>query len=335
MIAALLASGILFLAAPAADATPVPPSPPAAPTAPASPTTVSGSLSIFGGDFTIPADEVRQGDVTIYGGSGDVLGTVTHDLRVFGGSVNVDGSIGHDVVIFGGSVHLGPHATVGHDVTAVGGSMDRDPGARVGHTVSEGGFSSDALAGFLPSLPHLPHVQPFRGFDLQFGLGVALGVVLLALLLQLFFPRQVATTRDALEERPFASLGFGCLTAVAGVLLAALLGVTVILLPASLAIAVAMTAGWLLGLTGAIVLIGQRLTGAFRLHLDPVPTLLLGGVLVAVLVNVPFLGGLFGLLIGSMALGAVVLTRFGTRPHPPAPPPYAGGFPPAPTEAPR
>lgn len=323
MIAALVATGIVLVSAP----TPSPSAPLPTPSAPASPQTISGPLSLFGGDFTIAADEVRTGDVTIYGGSGDVLGTVTHDLRVFGGSVNVDGHIGHDVIMFGGSVHLGPNASVGHDVTIVGGSLDRDPRARIGHTVTEGGFNTDVVSGFLPSLPRLPR----PGFDLGFGLSLSVGIVLLALLLQLFFPGHVATTRDALEDRPLASLGFGCLTAVAAVLLAVLLGITVILLPASLAIAVAMTAGWLLGLAGVTVLIGQRLTAALHVHVEPIPTLLIGGVLVAVLVNVPFLGGLFALLIGSMALGAVVLTRFGTRPHPPAPPP----FPPAPTEAPR
>ena len=327
MSGAILAGGALLLAVPA-DATPSPPPAPASAPPAASPGTVSGSLSLFGGDFTIPAGEVREGNVTVYGGSGDVLGTVTHDLRVFGGSVYVDGHVGHDVIMFGGSVQLGPDADVGHDVTVVGGSMERDPGARVGHSVTEGGFSSDLVAGALPSLPSLPRPG---SFDLQFGIGLAVGVVLVALLLQLFFPRQVATARDALEDRPFASLGFGCLTAVAGVLLAALLGVTVILLPVTAAIAVAMTAGWLLGLAGVIVLIGQRLTAALRIDVGPVVALLLGGVLVAVLVNVPLLGGLFGLLIGSMALGAVVLTRFGTRPHPPAAPP----FPPPPTEVQR
>jgi hypothetical protein len=116
------------------------------------------------------------------------------------------------------------------------------------------------------------------------------------------------------------------------VLLAALLAITIILLPATVAIAVAMTAGWLLGLAGVIVLIGQRLMGSLHVHIGPIPTLLSGGALVAVLINVPYLGVVFGLLIGSMALGAVVLTRFGTRPHPPAPPP---GVPAAPTDAPR
>jgi len=287
-----------------------------------------GSVSFFGGDFAIPANEVRHGDVTIYGGSGVIEGTVTHDLRVFGGSVQVDGRIGHDLVMFGGSVDLGPQAVVGHDVVVIGGALNRDPGAQVGHRVVEGSFSSDLVTSALPALPGLP---PFVGFDTTARVGLSAGLILLALLLQLLFPRQIATTRDVLDERPFVTLGLGCLTAVAGVLLAALLAVTVILVLASAAIAAAMVAGCLLGLAAVILLVGERLTAALHFRINPIPTLLLGGVLVAVLVNVPILGAVFGLLIGSMALGAVVLTRFGTRPHPTSTPP----LPPGPTEAPR
>lgn len=332
MIGAIAAS-ILFLAAPFADATPAPTASPAAAATP-SPRNVGGSLSLFGGDYTLAAGEVRDGTVTVYGGSVEIEGTVTQDLRVYGGSVDITGTVGHDVAVYGGSVHLHEHGVVGHDVTVVGGSFDRDEGARVGHDVKQEGG-----AGFLPSLPGilplpvLPQFVPFgglRGFDFGFGIVFSIGVVLLALLLQVLLPAQVATTRDALEDRPFASLGFGCLTAVAGVLVSLLLGITVLLLPVSVAIAVAMGLAWLLGLAGAIALIGSRLTAALHVRADPVPTLLLGGALVAVLVNVPILGGIFGLVIGSMAVGAVVLTRFGTRPHPPAPPPrgvQSGGQP--------
>jgi hypothetical protein len=68
------------------------------------------------------------------------------------------------------------------------------------------------------------------------------------------------------------------------------------------------------------VLVGERLTAALGWRVEPVATLLIGGLIVAVIVNVPLLGGLFGLVAGAMALGAAVLTRFGTRPAPAGPP---------------
>jgi hypothetical protein len=330
----VLAAGLLLAATPSPPAAPTPAP---APTATAAPVQHSGPTTLFGGSLTVAPNEVRDGDVAVFGGTVDIEGSVTHDVRVFGGNVDVEGTVGHDLIVLGGSVQLGEHAHVGHDVNVIGGSFDRAPGATVGHEVTGSGAGSGFVRTGPPILPGPPVPG---GFDLGFGLGLSVGVVLLALLLQLFLPGPVTLTRNALEDRPFASLGFGCLTAVAGVLLAALLGITVILLPASLAIAAAMLAAWLLGLAGVIVLIGQRLIAALNMRADPVPTLLVGGVLVAVLVNVPILGGLFGLLIGTMALGAVVLTRFGTRPHPPGVPPFppappASPVPPAPTEEPR
>jgi hypothetical protein len=300
MIPALLTAGLLFVASPSPSAQPV--------------RTTDGSISFFGGDYTIPADEVRDGNVTVYGGDGDIEGTVSHDLVVFGGDVTVNGSVGHDVVIFGGEVHLGARADVGHDVTVLGGSLDRDPGAQVGHNVTEGGFNVGALTRALPPLP------PLARLDTPLRLGLSAAIVLLALLLQLLFPRQIALARDALDERPFASLGLGCLTAVAGVLLAALLALTVILVLATAALTLALVAGCLLGLAALIALVGERLLGSLHVHVPAIPTVLIGGVLVAALVNVPVVGVVFGVLIASMALGAAVLTRFGTRPHPPAPP---------------
>ena len=95
---------------------------------------------------------------------------------------------------------------------------------------------------------------------------------------------------------------------------------------ASLAIAVVMTAGWILGWTAIILLVGQRLMGALNWPGGPVPALLLGGLLAALVVNVPVLGGLIALLGGALALGAAVLTRFGTRP-PGAAVPVASGPP--------
>lgn len=292
MIAGLVAAGLLLVAIP---------SPPVAD---------RGSVSFVGGDLTVPANQVRR-EVTIYGGSADVEGTVTHDVTVFGGSVQVDGQVGHDLTVFGGSVELGPGADVGHDVTVFGGSLTRDPAARVGHSVNDFDFAGGLAAGALPGLPG------FVGAVAGLRVSAAL-VLLLALLLRFLFPRQIALTRDALDERPFVSLGLGCLTALAGVLLAALLAVTVILLPATAALALVLAAGSVLGLAGVIALIGQRLLAALRLQLGEIPELLIGGLLVVVLVNVPYVGAVFGLLIGSMALGAVVLTRFGTRPHPPS-----------------
>jgi hypothetical protein len=322
MIAALLAAGALFLASPAADASPSP-----SPGASAVPQQHhAGSAHIFGGSLVIPADEIRDGDVTIFGGSVVIDGTVTHDVTVFGGSVNINGTVGHDVNVTGGSVHLGPNASVGHDVSTFGGSVERDPGARIGHdvTISDNGGDGSRFLPDLGTALGLPGLPNFGGLGQLFGVWLSLGLVLIALVVQLFFPAQVAVAAAGLVERPLSSLGFGALTALAGLLIALLLAVTIILIPVSLALIVAMGAAWVFGWAAIMLAIGQRLVVALGWQTTPLVTLLVGGVLTAVIVSLPVVGGLIWLLGGMFALGAVTLTRFGTRPvwpHLPAPTP--------------
>src|SRR2546430_3278587 len=217
-----LAAAMLMLAAPAADVSPSP--------TPAE-TMHAGPISVYGYDFRVPANEVRDGDGKVCGGDVHIEGAVGHDLLVFGGDATVDGRVGHDIVMFGGTVHLGPHADVGHDVSVLGGDLERDPGAHVGHLVSRGANSEawnhfGAVFGSLPvGLPFGPPLgSAFHVLDGGFGLGLAAGVILLALLLHLFFPNQRTMARPPTEERPTATLGFGCLTPACPALVAGIPG---------------------------------------------------------------------------------------------------------------
>jgi len=74
----------------------------------------NGDRVRIGGDVTVDAGEVIDGDVV-----------------AIGGPVKVDGEVQGDVVAVGGSVTLGPTAVVEGDVTVVGGPLHRDPGAQV------------------------------------------------------------------------------------------------------------------------------------------------------------------------------------------------------------
>jgi len=335
MIGVLAFVGALFLAAPASDpspspgagATPSASAPASSPAATPAPTG-NGSVRIFGSGFTLPAGEVRD-SVQVTGGSVRIEGTVTGDVTVFGGSVTIDGSVGHDVRVTGGSVRLGPNSSVGHDVSVFGGSIHRAPGAQVGHDVivNSGGGVHRGSWGQWPFRFQSPF--DFLPFNFVPGLGLAVAIVVIGVLLLTVFPRQLASTTAALVDRPVASLGVGCLTAIAGVLVAGLLAITVVLIPGSVAVVLAMIGAFLFGWTAVVLAVGQQVMDRLDWRGGPIWALIVGGVLAALVLNVPFLGGLVLLLGGACALGAVVLTRFGTqsiapwlppkRPPPPAP----------------
>src|SRR5262249_58799344 len=135
----------------------------------------------------------------------------------------------------------------------------------------------------------------------------------------------VWSTSAALVQRPGASLGVGCLTAIAGVMVAVLLAITVLLIPGSVAVVLAMIGAFLFGWTAIVLAIGQHMMAAFDWQGRPIWALVLGGVLVALVLSIPFLGGVVLLVGGALFPWAVGLSRLGapplTPPLPPRPPP--------------
>ena len=274
----------------------------------------SGQSVTFGGDISVPAGETHQGDLVAFGGNVRVDGTVTQDVVALGGNVVINGTVGRDVASVGGSVSLGPHAMVGRDVALAGGSLDRATGAVVGRNVTYANrdFQWDGA----PALAAFNH-RGFGGFGwggVAFGVIIAIGIVLLGLVMLLFFPRQLLATSSTLEQRPMESLGLGCAGVVAGLALMVLFAITIIFIPVSLALATAMTIAWLFGWAAIFVLTGQRMLRTANRAQELVPALLLGGLLVGILANIPFLNFFVLLIGGSLALGAVIYSRFGTRP---------------------
>ena len=328
MIATLAVIGtLLFMApyadpspTPGADATPgasAPSSSPADTTTPAPARSGNGSVNYVGRSYTQPAGEITD-NVNVTGGSVRIEGRVTGDVIVLGGSATIDGTVDHDVQVTGGTVHLGPTSSVGHDVRVVAGSLRRAPGSQVGHDVIVNSSGEDFGHRFSPPFGFSP-----SGFVP--GLALAVAIVVIGVLIQTFFPRQLSSTSAALVQRPGVSLGVGCLTAIAGVMVAVLLAITILLIPGSVAVVLAMIGAFLFGWTAIVLAIGQHLMAAFDWQGRPIWALVLGGVLVALVLSIPFLGGFVLLVGGAFALGAVVLTRFGTRPVtpglPPSPPP--------------
>ena len=297
-------------AALAADATPSPAAPSAAPTPPSGDLAAEGNRDrvSFGSSLTIrPGEQVR--DVFCMGCSVTVEpgAQVTRDLVVFGGHAEILGMVGRDATAVGGSLSLGPKAAVGRDTVAIGGSSEIAPGAQVGRDHTSVGFPGNGFSGTFGAGNGPPGNDAFHLFP-----GIV--AVVIAVLLLLFFPSQLQTTASLMEARPGASFGLGCLGVVAAVILAFLFGITVILLPVSLVISIVVVGGWLFGWAALYLVLGRRLVAAATEHPPrPLIAVVAGGAVFLLLGLVPVAGVLVGLIGGSVALGAALGSRFGTR----------------------
>ncbi len=310
---------------------------------------VHEDVVVFGGNLVIKKGATVDGDVSVFGGNATLAGHVEGDVAVFGGVVDLSGTVDGDLVVLGGVLDAGASADINGECILVGGTLSGD-GASGLNCSEVGDFPGLVFPGVIDPLPTPPPPSPAptpppppvssgRGF---FGTvsaiaGRSLFLGLLALAAGYLAPNQLNRVNDTLRQKPAASGVVGVLTAIAVpsltvilVLLTAvlifvcigLLGIPIII-ALVFAFGVAIVMGWI----SAGTILGQRLAGWFKMSNRSLPVVAALGTAVLTLAlgllgELPFyLGGWFwglaGVLIGCAGLGAVALTRFGTRPYPP------------------
>ncbi len=308
------------------------------------------SVSVdFGAGGAMPGISVRSRDEVVRVG-GDVH--VAADERVEGdvvavmGSVHIEGRVEGDVVAVMGSVRLGDAAEVEGDAVAVGGKVHQTPGARVhGDVVNASFFGAGVSAGASSGAKEHRIVigddEEDEGGELLLDLARMLVLGLLACAVHLVAPGPVRRVEAATLGASWKALLVGLLVEVfflpvfvvtVVVLAISIIGIPVLLLfvPAALlAISLALLLGWagVAGVAGRWVAarfdwdwakgrFGPFMLGAAALiFLTLIADMLsfVGGLLGPVAVAVAIAGFLVEYAAWTGGLGAVVLTRFGTR----------------------
>ncbi len=281
-----------------------------------------GDKVLFGQSFTLRAGERLNGDLTAFNGTITLErdSAVQGDVVAFGGSVTVAGKVAGSVVVMGGRVNLAETALVDGDLVVLGSVVEQAAGAVVRGQVLTGprGFRLGGGVVPAPVLEVRPPAQ--RLWRLIEGLflwqlrtlGSSLLLILIGLAVLLVAPQGVARVASAAAAQPAVSFGLGLLTLLLALFAGALL---LIVCGLGLLVWLALAVGLLLGWIGVGLWIGQRLLDLLRLHpTSSIPALALGMLVITVLANLPFcIGFLFWLVLGSIGLGAVVATRFGTE----------------------
>ncbi|HUH97479.1 MAG TPA: polymer-forming cytoskeletal protein [Anaerolineales bacterium] len=308
---------------------------------------------VFGQSFTLQSGQILDGDLVVFGGEAVIEenATVRGNVVVIGGSLTLDGSATGDAVVIGGLMTMGAKSSVVGNVTTVGGSLQRAAGAQVGGQIVTNIPSPNVQT---PITPGVPSPQPNIAMGLApvwraFGvLGTAVIFAALAMLLVIFLQPQLDRVAQAIVAEPVIAGGIGLLATfvspVALVILVVILILTLILIPvavlAVIAWAVLIVLAWLFGIIALGMEVGERFTQAIHQSWAPVLSAGLGTFLLMFVVGafglVPCVGGIAEFLIGMVAIGAAVMTLFGSRPmHRPgltaaSPPAAAGGNPPLP-----
>lgn len=192
---------------------------------------VRGVLVRVGAPARVRAGESER-TVVVVGADAVVDGTVLENLVVVGGDARVAGRVAGDIVMVGGRLALEPGARVGGDVLLHGDSrLAQAPGATVGGTVQRRtGISFGPFAGWL------------------LWIGVTLALVLAGLLFAAIGGRQVDEAAALLLRRPGPVVVTTLVLIAAAPILAIIAFLTVIGIPAGIALLVALVPA--LGLAG-------------------------------------------------------------------------------------
>ena len=181
-----------------------------------------------------------------------------------------------------------------------------------GGVVSPGGLRGLVLGGFLRRLFGL---GPWAG-ALALGLRLLtwLGLLALALPVAAIWPAAVDGVRRQIERDPGRSALIGLLALVLALPVLLAISITIVGIPVAFAAALGMVAAWFFGYVAVVSLIGARTGALARGGEAPAPlwAIVLGSAILAAIGWVPLLGGLVTFAVACVAIGAVLLSRFGT-----------------------
>ena len=260
----------------------------------------------------IGAEEKVVGEAVAIMGDLRIDGEVRRDAVAVMGSVTINGKVGGEVVAVMGDVVLGPKAELDGDVVAIGGTLQRDPGAIVRGEVTRVGVGKLSVAKLQTPSALRAWWDHALGHGALFGFGAGLGwlavPVLLALgfyaLLALVFPGGIRRTGDMLVQRPGAVVLSALLTLMALPVLFILLLITVVGIPvALLGLPAGIVVGVAFGKAAIYGLVGRKLMQ------DRAPlavSVLIGGVVFALLFAAPVAGLALAALTAALGLGCSI-----------------------------
>lgn len=296
--------------------------------------TSTGDEVVIGGSYTLETGDTFDGNLIVIGGNATIEAgaTLNGDIMVAGGNLTVSGLVNGDIFTTGGVVSLTETANIQGNIATLGGNIDRTPGAIISGEITEDFSQSFKFLNPRDNwLTPAPDAQ-VRMNPVVDAIWSAFWVlvrsflwVALAVLVVLFAPASTERVANAAISKPLITGSIGLLTILVVPVVLVVLAITICLLPVSLIGLVVLTLGWAFGIVALGVETGKRLSTLLKQDWAlPVS----GGIGVFILTLVTnglhallfCVGWLPALLVGSVGLGAVLLTRFGTQSYPPADP---------------
>lgn len=275
---------------------------------------------ILGGSFVLSEGESLPGNLFVLGGVATLEegSIVEGSIFLMGGRMDVSGTVNEDIFAMGGVLFLTNTALVRGTVHTMGSNLQFASGASILGGIEKGfGEFPPWTFSTTPSVPWMREGLSLYAKLLWYLVRSILWAVL-AILVVLFFPRQTHIVGKAAAEQPLIAVALGILTVFVAPILLLLLSVTIIGIPVALLVAFVLLLAWGFGIVSLGAETGGRLLRMLKVQWpSPIEagmgTFMLTAVLNGIGALIPCLGWLVPFTVGSLGLGAALLTYFGNR----------------------
>jgi hypothetical protein len=256
---------------------------------------------VFGQTLVIDEHEVECGDITLFGSTLDVKGQVRGTILAFGSNINIAGNVHGDINLYGGTATLQNGSHMQGSLNLFGGSRHIETEAHLEGSIID---HSQHASFWLPGI-ETGFVFPFWPIVIW----VVLGTALVSLL-----PEHVMFVRATAVQKTRRCLLLGFLSILLAPVVLIVLVALIILIPLAILVAIGLIAAWMLGTIAIGWLVGEYLMRAIAPQHNTRLAQVSVGLTVLVLVgSIPYVGWIASLGAGLLGLGAVLLSRFGTR----------------------
>jgi hypothetical protein len=229
-----------------------------------------------------------------------IRGEIAGDLVVFAGNVVIEGKVDGNVSLYGGNLSLQDGGHIDGDVHVCGGQWTED--------------SNTAMHGNVFACTRSLGVLLISDNGTTFRFWSTLTWVLLGIFLTTLLPEHVMFVRTTARGKVRRSLLLGLLSMMLAPVVLVLLTALIISIPLAIIVVVGLVAAWALGTVAIGWLIGDYiLRKVAPLQNTRTIQIVLGMTLLALVGSLPYIGWLVNLGTGLIGLGAVFLSRFGTR----------------------
>jgi hypothetical protein len=229
---------------------------------------ISGDLAVMGG--TVDVNGTVDGDVAVLGGNLDITGVIEGDAAVFGGNIKNRGTIDGELHVIGGTVYLDSASVVTGDISMVGGTVERHENAEVFGKVES--VEIKALEKILPRISRafrLPRMLPgAAAFPRAVFIGMLVVLYLFNILVALIFPNAVDRVKGKIEQSIWSSVGLGIVMQLLFVPLIVLFAVSIIGIPLIILLPLAVFLATLFGFSALSIAAGQRVGKGFNWKVD-------------------------------------------------------------------